>query len=630
MKLADGSLVDPAGGLEHASPKGGIFVPRAFLDSILEAATLYGMSFLFRNDGTGGGYLLEFVSEAFASGLSHVRSILLEESIHISSASTHEGKDVQEDGQESAYEEITGALSILIQSVRSLASGLALPEVGINLNSLLAVDQAMNLTESMVRRRVDQKFTTCVSMCSGLFDSLCTRVVEERSSTESDEKPGLPQLVQIASMTLSDCLQLVDDTVRSVFSGGVVLGGDTSAPADQPILREAVEASTRRFASWLADSLEILAGGESSDPKDVMDASLGIEDEEGSSDEDLGAGEMDARASVQDDTSDLAGQDDTRIRNLVDRALKVLVTGDDKIGANAVHSDFILAIAEMCRLAERSVAENLDQSIATHLGGGKKKSRSLFPSGVSSPRIKGSDRDNEISKRFLLAASRVLVLYATNRGSMAAEILCADLDGLISLERPRPATLEVLSIAKIVAVECGEIFGGKKRAGPVPVMEVDQLSGFASPLGRKTGLQLDVERMFKENVTIYPHISETMDFSRNAVLFLMFKVAFRALLEHTRMGTFSKDGYCQLQVDAEFLKHMVPHYISGDFMVNGSNASSLLSNLMGDVTTNAGLRCTDESCAEDDDLLYDSRATVRAFLANVPPAVADKYVIKED
>jgi hypothetical protein len=150
------------------------------------------------------------------------------------------------------------------------------------------------------------------------------------------------------------------------------------------------------------------------------------------------------------------------------------------------------------------------------------------------------------------------------------------------------------------------------------------------PFGRKTGVQLDVERIFKENVSIYPHPSETMDFSRNAVLFLMFKVIFRALLEHTRMATFSKDGYCQLQVDAEFLKHMVPHFISADFMVNGSIATSLLSNLMADVTTNAGERCTDESCTENDDLLYESRATVRAFLANVPPAVADKYVIKED
>jgi hypothetical protein len=64
--------------------------------------------------------------------------------------------------------------------------------------------------------------------------------------------------------------------------------------------------------------------------------------------------------------------------------------------------------------------------------------------------------------------------------------------------------------------------------------------------------------------------------------------------------------------------------------VNGSIATSLLSNLMGDVTTNAGERCTDESCTENDDLLYESRATVRTFPANVPPTVADKYVIKED
>jgi hypothetical protein len=51
---------------------------------------------------------------------------------------------------------------------------------------------------------------------------------------------------------------------------------------------------------------------------------------------------------------------------------------------------------------------------------------------------------------------------------------------------------------------------------------------------------------------------------------------------------------------------------------------------MADVTTNAGERCTDESCTENDDLLYESRATVRAFLTNVPPAVADRYVMKED
>jgi hypothetical protein len=91
-----------------------------------------------------------------------------------------------------------------------------------------------------------------------------------------------------------------------------------------------------------------------------------------------------------------------------------------------------------------------------------------------------------------------------------------------------------------------------------------------------------------------------MDFSRNAVLFLMFKVIFELCWNILEWVLFPR------------------------------TATSLLSNLMADVTTNAGERCTDESCTENDDLLYESRATVRAFLTNVPPAVADRYVMKED
>jgi hypothetical protein len=87
---------------------------------------------------------------------------------------------------------------------------------------------------------------------------------------------------------------------------------------------------------------------------------------------------MDARAAVQDDTSDLAGQDDTRIRNLVDRALKVLSQATTNWSERCSFRLYS-AIAEMCRLAERSVAENLISPLR-HLGGGKKKSRSLFPS----------------------------------------------------------------------------------------------------------------------------------------------------------------------------------------------------------------------------------------------------------
>jgi hypothetical protein len=69
----------------------------------------------------------------------------------------------------------------------------------------------------------------------------------------------------------------------------------------------------------------------------------------------------------------------------------------------------------------------------------------------------------------------------------------------------------------------------------------------------KTGLQLDVERMFKENVTILSPFSETMDFQGMQVV--MFKVAF-GLCWNIHEWVLFQDGYCQPKSDAEFLKRM--------------------------------------------------------------------------
>eukprot|EP00523_Entomoneis_sp_CCMP467_P001353 CAMPEP_0168759062 /NCGR_PEP_ID=MMETSP0724-20121128/22027_1 /TAXON_ID=265536 /ORGANISM="Amphiprora sp., Strain CCMP467" /LENGTH=490 /DNA_ID=CAMNT_0008807969 /DNA_START=99 /DNA_END=1569 /DNA_ORIENTATION=+ len=57
---------------------GAAFVPREFLDAILEVATLYGMT--FSTTAQDNESLTEFISEAFASFLTHIRSILLDES----------------------------------------------------------------------------------------------------------------------------------------------------------------------------------------------------------------------------------------------------------------------------------------------------------------------------------------------------------------------------------------------------------------------------------------------------------------------------------------------------------------------------------------------------------------------
>lgn len=486
-------------------PIGGALIPSKVLDAILEAATLFGMSF---GSGSDGSMLVGFVTESFSSFMAHVKSIFLEESAQVANSNLgeivgantapepSENAEEEEEAADAVYEAISGALSILLRSVRELASGLALPDVGIRdcdgfANNL--VDQAMKLTEFMVRRRVDQKFYDLrISVVRDCLIPFTSRAVDVKStSPEEDSNPSqLPQIVQVASSSLSDCFQLVDDTIRSIFSGGTVVLGDSSSP-DLPILKQAVESSTRRFAWWLASALELLAGGEPSDAEHVVEVSS-LQAADGFTDSDLNTNFY--------DQNDLPGQDNTVI-DLLDVAISNLLSFSEERGSGTIHSDFVLALTELCRLAERSVAENLDQSISAHVGGGKKKGKKgIFPSNELSPSNKPPGyNENEISARFNLAASRVLVIYAENRGADMADFLCSNLvdaakGGETARNAPREEISEALSVAKTTAIECASIFGENKRASPLTVMDESSYNTFSRPslTGPKTGLQLDV------------------------------------------------------------------------------------------------------------------------------------------
>jgi hypothetical protein len=256
----------------------------------------------------------------------------------------------------------------------------------------------------------------------------------------------------------------------------------------------------------------------------------------------------------------------------------------------------------------------------------------------------GKNQD-EISRRFSLAASRVLALYAANRGEELAQSLCSDLadlyeDGNQQPDSPREATYKALQIVKAVSLECADIFGCPKRAGPLPKMD-DSNSllgrGLTTPGSmRKTSLQLSVESIFKEKVAIFPHPSEELEASGNAVIFLVLKIAFRALLEHVRMNAFSASGYQQMQLDTEFLKHMLLHYIDRDYeSKSGNNACISLSNLLADVMAAVRDRCTEGDVVREneEELLFESRSALGSFLHNVVarnPEIGDLFIIRED
>jgi hypothetical protein len=502
------------------------------------------------------------------------------------------------------------------------------------------VDQTVGLTEAMVRRRVDQKFYTLrfrvIQDCLAPF---CTNAMqqeeEEADATGTGSSSRVLHVVQMASVALSDSLQLVDDTVRSILSE------DAATSTDASMLKQAVETSTKRFAFWLASAMEILAGCESSDPKLVIEVMAGAPEDgleetpkEGTSGEGFGSSTSIASpASMGDDASEIS-EDPQDPTQLVENALLELETS----GSKTARSNMTLAIAEMCRVAERSVMENISQSIAAHGGGSKqRKSKSIFPSDGTGPQAKTDSTSSPTAERFRLAASRALGLYAMNRGSDAADLLCIRLAELaeedVTIHGPRAGAWQVLEVVKLASYDCADLFGGPKRAGPAPYNLEDEMQSYTRQAAR-SGLIFDVERMFAEKVVVYPHPSEFADFTRNSVLTIVMKVAFKAMVECSRTLRFSSEGFRQLMVDVEFFKYMIPHYVKDEFLSEGSNALAVLLKLLTDTASTGRERCTDESIinAEREVVINEARAVIRVFMAAQEGAdgIVQRFTISED
>jgi hypothetical protein len=342
-------------------------------------------------------------------------------------------------------------------------------------------------------------------------------------------------------------------------------------------------------------------------------------------DEDTVPSHVVTKADDMSDISDLHDALAVKVESSLDDILTLL---DD--ASYEVISELTLAIAEMCRLAERSIMDNIQNSITSSMEGDKKahKSSHLFSlSEETSTRGSFVDKEKAISDRFHLAASRVLALYALNRGSNAGFFACETLydmacdDGGEIPTCPRSGISLLLESVKLASLDCAHVFGGEKRANPVPDFPDDDddfypshKSLMSARLGSVKGLQLDVERMFSEKVPTYPHPSSVLDFTREAVVTVVMRVAFKVMEEQARACTFSARGYRQLQVDVALLRHMIPHYIKEDFDFEGTNACGMIENILNDVMTAAGERCVDEECIGCEEFRDDSNGTTKTPL----------------
>jgi len=718
-------------------------IPIQFLDGILETVTLYGVTFSTNTtsatttasgvvvggrpkeqDAEDQELLCDFVENMFSKFLGHVRVALLERSLHRLDDDDDDITDDEDDEKkydeayneqqdDKAFADISHALTTLLRSVRDLASGLALPEVGLDVQVASSlVDRTVEITESMVRRRVSRIFHSLrfriLKNCLIPFVDSVVAIEKEGDEKKEGGEDGVEdmahvvQVVQAASVALSDGMQLVDDTIRDIFSrrnaadtisasasdddlhhasNTMLLGGVMAAPVDSAIVKLAVKRNARRLAMWLANAFEIVAGCEPAGSPltlEVKDAGAGNDSGDESDDggisgshhqsksrDSSAAAAAAAAATLDDDVASLYSGDDEFYGTKEEEddgaslLLDSIITRVEYASTVKPYakSDLTLAIAEMCRLAERSVAENMSQSIvnatmeevkfAAKAAGlfGKMESSSYVGSNKNAA-ARGQqvvvDVDGTVAKRFKSAASRALAMYATDRGSKAADAACegffdsamaATASSLGSEEisiptSPRGGAWKCLEIAALASIDCANVFGGERAAGRVPPFPEDDngIGGSSGLLHHRSpmhGLQLDVERMFTERVQIYSHPCRIMEFTRNAVVATVLKVAFRALLEQSRLCEFTTAGYRQMQVDVEFFRHMVPHYVKDDFMDDGTNGRTSLYNLLNDAMLNAGQRCLDPECVGVDEYYDSERACivtpisiVREFMRN--------------
>ena len=626
------------------TPKGCHLIPTSFLDNALEVVTLYGISLSPQGSSNLSDsdklLVMDFVGEIFTVFLTHVRSVLREQSVkadpedQTGSAVTSDNMIDYDDDGDLAFGEISGAMTHFLHSVRGFASGLALPQVGVDPQFASGlIEQAVEITESMVRRRVAQKFFSLrlrvVKDCIRPFTEEAIKLPE--GATQSGT-PRVVHVVQMASVALSDGLQMVDDTIKSILTSGVVVS--ELKGVDFVMVNDAVQGFCRRFAIWLAATLEVLAGCQSCDPKVTIDADTSelVLASDGEQDDNRNDDVYPSLTStIPDDQSDISDKNDA-IADKMETEFSELLEEVDTVTSSVVRYDLTIAIAEMCRLAERSVMENINQSISSSQGGGgrRHKSSDLFHS-KSTKSILCAD-DTKVCERFKLAASRALGYYALNRGFDAAIIVCAGFVAMATADvdelpkAPRECIWQALEIVKLTCLDCSNIFGGESYFEPLYDVHEDKseiLNTGASLLsgrylsGHIKGLQLDVERMFMEKKPTFPRPSQLLEFTRSAIVTIVLSVAFNSWTELTRSCTFTGNGYRQLQVDVAFLKHMLSHYVKDDFLGEGSNSLTTLDNMLNDSVKTAGCRCKDLECVGQDryfDPVTGVTTTVRSIL----------------
>ena len=341
------------------------------------------------------------------------------------------------------------------------------------------------------------------------------KLTKEETSDKPDNKShSLVEVIQLASVALSDRLQMADDLIRALLQCSHLAGAAAPgvvAPVDSAVVKLAVQKGSKSFRLWLAAALEQLVRCKPSLQDEFL---LEVYDEESEEDnavqqrhkviipkseckEGNGEGPHWAGSSINL-TCFSKPANKYKTFNLLDDLLVQLDNG----ASGRAYFNFLLEVFEMCCLAKCNMAKTLNQSIQSAMEQDAPvadSANTLFGDTID-PHCKGKDglnSDQMLFKRFQLAASWLLAMYVMNCGAYAALELFTEMfrlsdarDPYVIPSRPHKVCLNVFEIAKASCEDCISIEGGDLFVTPVAIfpdemgcLDVFGESGIESAIG---------------------------------------------------------------------------------------------------------------------------------------------------
>ena len=584
-KLSEGHQTPGANKKHVETSLGGSAVPKEFLNDMLEAATLFGVTFLDTNSDApeNDGLLSNFVQISFANFLSFTRDALQAkceaciqhedvsvETIDVSFSEndarlpTFEKKICLND-----FDQVSLDLSKLVKSVRELASGLALPEVGLEVEMAgMLVDQTIEMCDGLIQKHISSHFT---ELRSRLMSKCVVPFVKKiYFKCEIDDDALLHKnIVSLASDVIGDVIEMSDAAISDI---AIALA---SAPVEMTMVQQLIQKKTFDLSRWFAGILEVVGGCEDVGGLDVI-LDVSINDTDASSDD----------AQILPNEFSIVNENEYVSESEMNLLFTLLQRLNDEKKGRTENSPFIpldhskvdphlaLTVAEACRNAAGRLPADLTQSIVS----------------VSSGSIPDDDWFSAlIEKRFLSAANRSLFTFVVNTGDFATSNIIQDFQsdwllGDISVFAPRPYATELLKLVKHACLHCASIFGFHTVFFPISGISSNNMqlhsysmSGYGANV---TGLQLDVERMFAEKLAIHGPVS----FDQDSIASRIMRIAVKGMIEIARSSYFSRSGYHQLQLDAELIRSVAPHFL-------GEDEGGKIGHMLDEVLRNAEMRC---------------------------------------